>query len=464
MKVELRTWQQQCIKKAIAQYKYNHHFFCQATPGSGKTRTAAELARRLFMENKIDIILCFAPTVQVVEGLRRTFSDILERRLDGTLGSIGDAYTYQAMAYRDSSFWQLLKNYRVFVVFDEIHHCSGHDPVLSNTWGQQILLHIQDHATLSLALSGTPWRSDNKSIALANYSSPDGQLICDFQYGLEEAVKDEVCRSPRLVLIDNQQVKLTEETPAGKKFRNFSSIAELLDQSEATLQDLLRHESALTQILRSGCARLDLIRTNTPDAAGLVVASDVDHAIQIVQILSRLGESCQLVTYRTENGQDVINTFRNSMCRWIVTIGMVSEGTDIPRLQVCCYLSRVRTELYYRQVLGRILRRRGKMDDQAWLFVLAEPLLLEFSRRIDEDLPYDHSIINESKLDLVGDERASLGNHALEMTQTKADKIPSENDDEQYGLAEVIGTYATEKSIEIELSEHYRQEILALFE
>ena len=36
---------------------------------------------------------------------------------------------------------------------------------------------------------------------------------------------------------------------------------------------------------------------------------------------------------------------------------MISEGTDIPRLRVCCHLSRIRTELRYRQVLGRILRR-----------------------------------------------------------------------------------------------------------
>ncbi|HCP01716.1 MAG TPA: diguanylate cyclase, partial [Rhodospirillaceae bacterium] len=51
---------------------------------------------------------------------------------------------------------------------------------------------------------------------------------------------------------------------------------------------------------------------------------------------------------------------------------MISEGTDIPRLQVCCYLSRIRTELHYRQVLGRVLRRTGEPDNQAWLFMLAE--------------------------------------------------------------------------------------------
>lgn len=72
---------------------------------------------------------------------------------------------------------------------------------------------------------------------------------------------------------------------------------------------------------------------------------------------------------------------------------MISEGTDIPRLQVCCYLSRIRTELHYRQVLGRVLRRIGEIDDQAWLFVLAEPTLKQFSQRIADDLPDDLAVV-----------------------------------------------------------------------
>ncbi|MGP8716832.1 hypothetical protein ACT01C_32890, partial [Pseudomonas aeruginosa] len=46
---------------------------------------------------------------------------LLGRRLDGQIGAVGAAYTYQAMEYRDEGFWQLLDDYRVFVVFDEIH-------------------------------------------------------------------------------------------------------------------------------------------------------------------------------------------------------------------------------------------------------------------------------------------------------------------------------------------------------
>ena len=163
----LRDWQRRCIDTALEHFTTTPHFFCQATPGAGKTRMAAELANRLLEQDRIDLVLCFAPSCQVVEGFRSSFAAVLGRRLDGQLGAVGAAFTYQAMEYRDEAFWRLLDDYRVFAVFDEIHHCAGHDVLLSNAWGQQILQRVQDRATFTLALSGTPWRSDDRAIALA---------------------------------------------------------------------------------------------------------------------------------------------------------------------------------------------------------------------------------------------------------------------------------------------------------
>ena len=66
---------------------------------------------------------------------------------------------------------------------------------------------------------------------------------------------------------------------------------------------------------------------------------------------------------------------------------MISEGTDIPRLQVCCHLSHVKTELYFRQVLGRILRVTSNTNQDAWLYTFAEPKLSKFAKRVDVELP-----------------------------------------------------------------------------
>ncbi|MFO6224273.1 DEAD/DEAH box helicase family protein, partial [Pseudomonas aeruginosa] len=120
MSRSLRSWQNSCITKALEHLTVTQHFFCQATPGAGKTRMAAELTSRLLQQDRIDLVLCFAPSCQVVEGFRSTFSEVLGRRLDGQMGAVGAAYTYQAMEYRDEGFWQLLGDYRVLVVFDEI--------------------------------------------------------------------------------------------------------------------------------------------------------------------------------------------------------------------------------------------------------------------------------------------------------------------------------------------------------
>lgn len=466
MSSSLRSWQNSCITRALEHFTVTSHFFCQATPGAGKTRMAAELARRLFEQGRIDLVLCFAPSRQVVEGFRSTFTTVLGRRLDGQIGAVGAAYTYQAMEYREEGFWQLLEDYRVLVVFDEIHHCAGHDPLLSNAWGQLILHRIQDRAAFTLALSGTPWRSDDKAIALARYSSPEGYLICDYRYGLKEAIAEGVCRSPRIVLLDNQKVKLTQELGADSSVRLFPSIAKLLGESPVTYEALLRHDGVINPILHLGCGKLNELRQIKPDAAGLVVATDIEHAQQVALALEAMGEKCCIVTNKTPDAQQVISAFRSSNCRWIVAVGMISEGTDIPRLQVCCYLSRIRTELHYRQVLGRVLRRTGGSDDQAWLFMLAEPTLQGFAERIADDLPDDLAVLSDvqisafvlsSRPELIGASGHAEGIGELGLGGTK----PSS--EQQATNIVSLGGYAIEPDYHVSFSQHYRQQLLACF-
>src|SRR5690606_3772278 len=111
------------------------------------------------------------------------------------------------------------------------------------------------------------------------------------------------------------------------------------------------------------------------------------------RLLKALGQTAIMVCHHVPDAQKLIRNFQSSSAQWIVSVGMVSEGTDIPRLQVCCHLSRIKTELYFRQVLGRVLRKRHQGDKEAWLFVLAEPELSEFARRISEDLPGDQVLM-----------------------------------------------------------------------
>ena len=346
---------------------------------------AAEVAARLFEDGLIDFVLCFSPSVNISLGMKQTFSNRLECRFDGVIGSVGCSYTYQGMLAFKEDFWQLLRKNRVLVIFDEIHHCAGSSLEDANVWGEEILLNIQAQAQYTLALTGTPWRSDQAPIVLSRYTDPDNLIQCDYVYGLKEAVADGVCRSPHIVLIDNDKILVTD---GENETKTYGSLDELLKSSSIPYQSIIENHEAIQHILALATNKLRAIKQSNPNAAGLIVASSVSHAADILNTLkTEFNETAQIVTYKEDDPSAKINEFRNSTTNWIVSVGMISEGTDIPRLQVCCHLSRVKTELYFRQVLGRILRTNDSLNQQAWLYTFAEPKLVEFASRIAEEIP-----------------------------------------------------------------------------
>lgn len=382
----LRQWQQECFQEARKHYsELNKHFLCLATPGAGKTVLASEIAAYLIDKDKIDFVICFSPSTEISNGMRKTFSKRLNCNFDGVIGSIGCSYTYQNMRFFNDDYWKLLRNNRVLVVFDEIDHCAGSSNEDTNMWGEDIIKNIQDNASYTLALTGTPWRSDLLPITLATYSDPGNKIQCNYIYSLQQAVNDGVCRNPKIVLIDNEEISVTTQAQETKIFR---SLKALLKAPLISYQDLITHDAVIQYILAKGCHKLSEIRRLNPDAGGLIVASSVDHAQKIMTLLTeKLLQTAVIVTYKEQNSSDKIKYFRCSNTQWIVSVGMVSEGTDIPRLQVCCHLSRVKTELYFRQVLGRILRVNNSMNQEAWLFTFAEEKLSIFANRIEQELP-----------------------------------------------------------------------------
>ena len=149
-------------------------------------------------------------------------------------------------------------------------------------------------------------------------------------------------------------------------------------------------------MLSTANQRLSKLREVVPNAAGLVVAASVEHAALITRILAtEMNQQTVLVTYKTADATAQIDKFRSSDAAWIISVGMISEGTDIPRLQICCHLSLIRTELHYRQVLGRVLRMTSTGPQEGWLYTFAEPELIAFAERISEEIPEQQVVIHE---------------------------------------------------------------------
>jgi hypothetical protein len=87
---------------------------------------------------------------------------------------------------------------------------------------------------------------------------------------------------------------------------------------------------------------------------------------------------------------------------------MVSEGVDVPRLRVGVYATTARTELFFRQVVGRFIRRTAAPRRQmSHLFLPSDPRLKVLASEIEEQR--DHALAVEAAADGEAVERARTG-------------------------------------------------------
>lgn len=405
----LRLWQTQCVDLALHTLSDQRpHFLCQATPGAGKMLMAAVLTRELMACDAIDYVIYLGPTTSVVARASETLGRVTGRAMHGRLGAGGAAFTYHALHHRLDDLKRLGHQARVLLIWDESHHAAGHAEAMTgaNQWGMALMA-LERQVRFTLALSGTPWRSDGSCLPLLRYlDAADGdasgedddapnqsphRLEPDFIYTLKQAIRDGVCRHPRLQLIDNRSIRLTRHHPRSgrRETRRFASIPNLLTHPAIQYSGLLRHDEPMQHLLELGCDKLGALREWDSGAAGLVVAADIAHADAIAEALEDRQQTVCLVTSKAADAHARLQAFRDDSTQWIVAVGMVSEGVDIPRLQVCCYLSHIRTEQHFRQVLGRIIRRQGDADADCFLYALNEPYLRRYARRVTEDLPED---------------------------------------------------------------------------
>ena len=389
--MKLRKWQAACINDALTKYINGAtHFLALATPGAGKTVMASELANKLLSDNHVDLVICFSPSSLVAKDFGQSLQGITQMQFDGKMGAKGNSLTYQSLQYLDDLFWQLFNRFKVFVIFDEIHHCAGSNLDNANAWGEQIILNIQNKAKYTLALTGTPWRSDEAPIVLSNYFHPTNKILCDYVYGLADALRDNVCRIPQIVAVDNSNISVVNDEDT----KTFSSFKDLLAQSAISYQHIIDNEKVIKYVVSSAHKRLNNIRSFNPNAAGLIVASSVGHATKIAALMRAwFNENSTVVTYRESNSTSIIQQFRHSTSKWIISVGMITEGTNIPRLQVCCHLTNIKTEMHFRQILGRILRVTDSKNQDAIMYMPAEPKLLEYAYRVKQDIPFEADVV-----------------------------------------------------------------------
>jgi len=438
--IRLRSWQKNALD--AFQSSGEPDFLAVATPGAGKTTFALTAAHQDLATHPGRRLVVVAPT-QHLKGQWAGAAERLGLHLDPAWITgeplppqvHGIVVTYQQVAQGAAAVRQMARD--AFAVLDEVHH-AGDD----RAWGDGVRTALEV-AAVRLSLSGTPFRSDSLAIPFVTYDA-GGEAEPDIEYGYGPALADRtVVRPVHFPRLGGDMEWIGPDGAAQSASFDDALDGRLAAQRLRTALDV--GGAWLPDALARAHAKLMEIRASHPDAGGLVIAMDREHARAIAGVMARdLGVSAMVATSDDPAASTRIDEFTAGRHPWLVAVRMVSEGVDIPRLRVGVFATTTTTELFFRQAVGRIVRyvpgRTGRQP--SYMFMPDDPRLRAHALGIAEERRHFLK---------AADDGDPLGDAAL-------DEVPTGQEDEQLSLfAAVSATPSGEAQV------HKVDETLGLF-
>jgi superfamily II DNA or RNA helicase len=422
--VRLRRWQKHALD--LLANRAEPDFLAVATPGAGKTTFALAAATQHLSTHPAHRLVVVAPTSHLKVQWSRAaarFDLHLEPSWPSTSALPADMHgvvvTYQQVAANPDALRRHAG--RCLVVLDELHHTGD-----ERAWGTAIRRAFEP-APRRLALSGTPFRSDTHAIPFVQYVNDEA--VPDFDYGYAAALADRHVVRPVYFPAVNGFMEWT--APDGShQAAGFDDALDAQRSAQRLRAALSLDGEWLPTVLSQAHDRLMELRLDHPDAAGLVIAADQDHARAIARLLHHRHRVVAVVaTSDDPAASHRIARFAEGTAPWIVAVRMVSEGVDIPRLRLGVFATTTTTELFFRQAVGRLVRHTGGASrrERAWLFIPDDPKLRTWAATVAEQRR--HSLRRNAD-----DDEADVVDEPVEL-----DELPDE-DDEQLSLFQVLSS------------------------
>lgn len=436
METKLRKWQIDAGQAAIERFRAgNQIFVTEACTGAGKTLHGCDVMNRLRVQGMADLVVVVTPSIATrigwVDRLNSIGFNATDRpELFSTADFDAIVITYGGVAALDRALYLRPVHNGIASVFDEYHHAE-----IEASWGATVA-RIEQISSSMLFLSGTPWRSNGQIAVLAQHCNRFGQpyydgdrVKADFAYTYTEDLvqagddrgtipvdftfresqhtdksgRVEFLSNPHLdqMSVKDREIWIEEamksETRLGKHVRTQGQIADFSLSGNKLVKSML---DAGIQSLQSYRARAGSI---VPVL--LVVAQSITEAralhnyiLNAMSIGGRTVRSALIVSDKDSASLEISEVqvkCKAGLLDVIVSVGMVSEGVDIPQVKGVVYLSAIMTALYIIQVIGRLLRRI-RIDDAymdrhlnhlpGFFIAPAAPKLLAIARRIEEEI------------------------------------------------------------------------------
>jgi superfamily II DNA or RNA helicase len=382
----LRAWQRRALTKYLTAKPQD--FLAVATPGAGKTTFGLRVAAELLADRTVERVTIVTPTEHLKHQWAKAAAEAgiaIDSNFRNGAGQTSNDYDGVAVTYAQVAAHPTLhrvrtENRKTLVILDEVHH--GGD---AKSWGDAIRESFTP-AVRRLALTGTPFRSDDSPIPFVNYEPDSAGAMrsrADHSYGYADALRDGVVR-PVLFLAYSGEASW--RTGAGEEFT--ARLGEPLTQEQtarAWRTALDPTGEWMPAVISAADQRLNQVRQSIPDAGAMVLASDQESAKAYAVIIKQLtGEEPTVVLSDDPKATGKIAEYSATTARWLVAVRMVSEGVDVPRLAVGVYATSSSTPLFFAQAVGRFVRSR-RPGETASVFLPSVPVLLQLAAELEAE-------------------------------------------------------------------------------
>ena len=383
---QLRAWQTDHLDKCKKRLRAGARIFLsQAVTGAGKTTLGVLIAKHLLDTGEVKRVVVLCPSVEIASGwiekLSRIGSIVSSRENIEGPDVVALVVTYASGQNIPCGPTVVA----TLVILDEIHHAEREE-----TWGVTASK-LAKQAKYTLALTGTPWMTTGQIAILADngyYQVPrPGEQPCiksDANYTYQEDLRatdaDRATVPVSFLFHESTASKVVADSNNGPRTDKLVLEA-VTDENKDRIRDpkQTNHNTPLSphvtidddaisnntmarELLAAAVAKLSALRTHTafrkgPKPMGLVTCRTIKEARRVKNYLERtLGQSAELIVSKDENDagslqsadrlRAIANGSESNPPAWIVSVGMVSEGVDIPPIKVIAYLNQITTLLF----------------------------------------------------------------------------------------------------------------------
>jgi superfamily II DNA or RNA helicase len=343
-----------------------------ASPGSGKTLAYQAAATFAYREGLADLVAVFVPRIALAQQCETSW---MNRRGDGSnigdhllfdarsrLGMIrhvpnrppltvpgetgvGYAATYSALVSNPPIFdsWTRKHQRRFLLIADEAQFCgASNDDRGEGTRAGALITDLHDLAAHTLLLTGTPYRSDNQPLILAEYDDPDETGKRQLQYHARADYRDGIAEG----YLRRFEAKMHDARVRWKQVDN-TTIEYDLSASSADLADVLRKPEMWQSIANEVVAAVREKQNICPEYLGLISCMEMQDAKRVYDYLTEPGRhpGLRVLKATTDDGpgaEQALKEFRHKGGDILVTVRKAFIGYDCPEITVVGILTHYR--------------------------------------------------------------------------------------------------------------------------